>query len=293
MHLVSGLPGDATAVACGGRMAQSCVPAACAQRAASLSSPPLPAGPGPVQDTVDTIQQLCIGQSAHQKLDLLQRLLMLLGFDSLAVFGDCFDEVRGTAWSAPAAAAERCHTLPPASFFPACCPPRLSSRHCAKPGGQGGLTHTWRRLGRPQVTLLDPVRYPEAIRAFAREVCRNDLLSFGRLHLFFPDSRCARGGCSCSSSAAVARQQHALPCLAGASSLAPLLLQLRRGEAPRLLLLCIMPWRACRLALDLSTDRTLKEARFDRHFVRDLTWSRHQVSGGACTEVWAHDGSVR
>ena len=32
-----------------------------------------------------------------------------------------------------------------------------------------------------------------------------------------------------------------------------------------------------RLALDLSTDRTLKEARFDRHFVRDLVWSRHQL----------------
>lgn len=46
---------------------------------------------------------------------------------------------------------------------------------------------------------------------FAREICRNDLLNFGRLHFFFPDSR---------------------------------------------------------LALDLSTDKTLKEARFDRHFVR-------------------------
>lgn len=32
-----------------------------------------------------------------------------------------------------------------------------------------------------------------------------------------------------------------------------------------------------RLALDLNTDRTLKEARFDRHFVRDLSWSRHQL----------------
>lgn len=28
-----------------------------------------------------------------------------------------------------------------------------------------------------------------AIKAFAREVCRNDLLNFGRLHFFFPDSR--------------------------------------------------------------------------------------------------------
>lgn len=32
-----------------------------------------------------------------------------------------------------------------------------------------------------------------------------------------------------------------------------------------------------RLALDLNTDKTLKEARFDRHHVRDLTWSRHQL----------------
>jgi hypothetical protein len=63
----------------------------------------------------------------------------------------------------------------------------------------------------PQVTLLDPVRFPGAIKVFAREICRNDVLNFGRLHWFFPESR---------------------------------------------------------LALDLSTDKTLKEARFDRHFVR-------------------------
>lgn len=37
--------------------------------------------------------------------------------------------------------------------------------------------------------LLDPVQYPGAMKAFAREVCRNDLLNFGRLHFFFPDSR--------------------------------------------------------------------------------------------------------
>lgn len=61
------------------------------------------------------------------------------------------------------------------------------------------------------MTLLDPVRFPGGIKVFAREICRNDLLNFGRLHFFFPDSR---------------------------------------------------------LALDLSTDKTLKEARFDRHFVR-------------------------
>jgi hypothetical protein len=32
-----------------------------------------------------------------------------------------------------------------------------------------------------------------------------------------------------------------------------------------------------RASLDLSTDRTVREARFDRHFVRDLTWSRFQL----------------
>lgn len=115
-----------------------------------------------MQDSGDTIRQLYIGISAHQKLDLLASLVRLLGYEGLAVFGDCFDEV----------------------------------------------------------TLLDPVRFPGAIKAFAREVCRNDVLNFGRLHFFFPDSR---------------------------------------------------------LSLDLNTDRTLKEARFDRHFVRDLTWSRHQL----------------
>ena len=39
------------------------------------------------------------------------------------------------------------------------------------------------------MVLLDPVSYPGAIKAFAKEVCRNDLLNFGRLHFFFPDSR--------------------------------------------------------------------------------------------------------
>jgi len=40
-----------------------------------------------------------------------------------------------------------------------------------------------------QVVLLDPVSYPGALKVFAREVCKNDLLNFGRLHFFFPDSR--------------------------------------------------------------------------------------------------------
>ena len=46
------------------------------------------------QDRVETIRSLCIGISAHQKLDHLTSLVRLLGFESVAVFGDCFDEVR-------------------------------------------------------------------------------------------------------------------------------------------------------------------------------------------------------
>jgi hypothetical protein len=45
-------------------------------------------------DSAETIRQLCLGVSGHQKLDLLASLVRLLGFESLAVFGDCFDEVR-------------------------------------------------------------------------------------------------------------------------------------------------------------------------------------------------------
>ena len=54
------------------------------------------------------------------------------------------------------------------------------------------------------------------MKAFAREVCRNDVLNFGRLHFFFPDSR---------------------------------------------------------LALDLNTDRTLKEVRWNPTYV--LICSKH------------------
>lgn len=39
------------------------------------------------------------------------------------------------------------------------------------------------------MVLLDPVVYPGALKVFAREICKNDLLNFGRLHFFFPDSR--------------------------------------------------------------------------------------------------------
>ena len=47
----------------------------------------------------------------------------------------------------------------------------------------------------PHITSLGPQDCVSimfaAIKAFAREVCRNDLLNFGRLHFFFPDSRLA------------------------------------------------------------------------------------------------------
>ncbi len=46
------------------------------------------------QDRVSTIRSLCIGISAHQKLEHLSSLVTLLGYESLAVFGDCFDEAR-------------------------------------------------------------------------------------------------------------------------------------------------------------------------------------------------------
>ena len=42
---------------------------------------------------METIRSICIGISAHQKLELLSHLVKLLGYESLAVFGDCFDEV--------------------------------------------------------------------------------------------------------------------------------------------------------------------------------------------------------
>lgn len=41
---------------------------------------------------MDTIRGLYIGVSAHQKLEHLTNLVKLLGYESVAVFGDCFDE---------------------------------------------------------------------------------------------------------------------------------------------------------------------------------------------------------
>ena len=46
-----------------------------------------------VQDRVETIRGLFIGVSAHQKLEHLTSLVRLLGYESAAIFGDCFDEV--------------------------------------------------------------------------------------------------------------------------------------------------------------------------------------------------------
>ncbi len=43
---------------------------------------------------MDTIRRQCIGVSAHQKLELLTSLVKLCNYDSVAVFGDCFDEAR-------------------------------------------------------------------------------------------------------------------------------------------------------------------------------------------------------
>eukprot|EP00854_Cymbomonas_tetramitiformis_P021673 gene21673-26068_t len=43
-------------------------------------------------DTHETIRANYIGVSGHQKMDLLQNLLTTIGYSSLGVFGDCFDE---------------------------------------------------------------------------------------------------------------------------------------------------------------------------------------------------------
>lgn len=116
----------------------------------------------PSTDSPASIQALCLGSTTTDRLGRLRWAVECLGFEGLAVFGDCFDEC----------------------------------------------------------SLLDPVAHPLAIRAFAARICRNDILSVGRQHWFLPDSR---------------------------------------------------------VNLDLSTERALREARFDRHFVLDLEWSRPQL----------------
>ena len=70
-------------------------------------------------DSAETIRQLCLGVSGHQKLDLLASLVRLLGFESLAVFGDCFDEVRSRVragfWvpEPPHTCSHCCASIPP------------------------------------------------------------------------------------------------------------------------------------------------------------------------------------
>jgi len=44
-------------------------------------------------DRVEAIRSMYVGQSANQKLERLKLIVELLGFESLVVFGDCFDEV--------------------------------------------------------------------------------------------------------------------------------------------------------------------------------------------------------
>ena len=70
---------------------------------------------------MSTIRSLCIGISAHQKLEHLSSLVTLLGYESLAVFGDCFDEARPLpapiwgpvmlGWSSSACAWQGCGAL--------------------------------------------------------------------------------------------------------------------------------------------------------------------------------------
>jgi hypothetical protein len=38
-------------------------------------------------------RQVHVGVSAHQKLEKLLEVVQLLGYESLCVFGDCFDEI--------------------------------------------------------------------------------------------------------------------------------------------------------------------------------------------------------
>jgi hypothetical protein len=75
---------------------------------------PAASRPAPPASPLHRRRLLTIGISAHQKLELLKGLLQLLGWESVTVFGDCFDEV----------------------------------------------------------TLLDPVKFPGAVKVMAREICR-------------------------------------------------------------------------------------------------------------------------
>ena len=164
------------------------------------------------------------------------------------------------------------------------------SLHSLPPPGLAGA-----RAAAAQVSLLDPVVFPGAIKAFAKEVCRNDLLNFGRLHWFFPDSRLALDlntdkalkVCSCRARRpALPQAQYLQLCTArmwrGAKA---------RRRQPSLWVCTPQPMRSAHVLRPVScpgghacrprgrpTPRVCgQEARFDRHFVRDLTWSRHQL----------------
>jgi hypothetical protein len=131
-------------------------------------------------------------------------------------------------------------TTPAATATPSSCPRTpaavLSAAGLAAPGDARGKLEALKRLlvgslgfesvaifvdAVDECPLLSPDTHPRALRAFARACCRNnELLSAGRLHLFFP---------------------------------------------------------ATRRELGLETSRAKRAARFDRHFVRDLRWSRQQL----------------
>jgi hypothetical protein len=47
------------------------------------------------EDSAVAIQRMYVGEDATQKLELAQALVKGLGFESLTIIGDCFDEVCG------------------------------------------------------------------------------------------------------------------------------------------------------------------------------------------------------
>lgn len=118
---------------------------------------------------MDTIRLLTIGVSAHQKLELLSGLLKLLGYESLAVFGDCFDEVSRGVYGRQGSAKRSHYIIQPAVLAALCV--------VAQGPGMHGLIYADVLMCSclmlaylMQVTLLDPVRFPGAIKVFAREV---------------------------------------------------------------------------------------------------------------------------
>ena len=106
-----------------------------------------------------------------------------------------------------------------------------------------------------------------AMKAFAREVCRNDVLNFGRLHFFFPDSRLAL---DLNTDRTLKEVISATAVMDGQLS------------NTRWCMEFILSSDHVKLNCETETGMVitgfvLPQARFDRHFVRDLTWSRHQL----------------